>query len=91
MTFLRDPGPTTAHLATSAPTTITDELSLRYEGWRVAAASRIGVFFSTLAFYTFDTTGSYETVLVAFGFATLGVAALLLALPAVQPHSTQSG
>ena len=30
-----------------------DENSLRYEGWRVAAGSAVGVFFSTLLFYTF--------------------------------------
>ena len=30
-----------------------DENSVRYEGWRVAAAAGVGVFFSTLSFYTF--------------------------------------
>ena len=30
-----------------------DEDNLRYEGWRVAAASGFGVFFSVLSFYTF--------------------------------------
>ena len=30
-----------------------DENSLHYEGWRVTAASAVGVFFSTLLFYTF--------------------------------------
>ena len=30
-----------------------DEHSLRYEGWRITAAAGLGVFFSTVAFYTF--------------------------------------
>jgi MFS family permease len=65
------------------------ETSLRYEGWRVAAASGVGVFFASLAFYTFavllkpvseEHAWSREAVSLAFGSMTLGAA---LAAPLV--------
>jgi len=38
----------------------------------------------------FDATGSYEAVLVGFAAGTLGVAMLIIALPASTPHSTRA-
>jgi len=38
----------------------------------------------------FDATGSYEAVLVGFAAGTLGVAMLIIALPASMPHSTRA-
>lgn len=61
-----------------------DENRLRHPGWRVAAASGAGVFFSTLLFYTFavflkplaaELSGSRQAVASAYGVMA-GVAAL---------------
>jgi hypothetical protein len=70
-----------------------DENSLRYEGWRVSAASGVGVFLSSLLIYTFaiflkpiadEFSWSREQVSRAYSVAALtaGVcSALMLALP----------
>lgn len=60
-----------------------DESSLRFEGWRVAAASAVGVFFSTLPFYLFafllkplasELSGSRAEVAAAYGVMTAAAA-----------------
>jgi MFS family permease len=59
------------------------ETSPRYQGWRVVAASGVGVFFSTLAFFTFgvflkplsqEFGWSRETVTTAYGALALAAA-----------------
>ena len=68
-----------------------DENSLRYEGWRVAAGSAVGVFFATLLFYTFavflkplsaELGWSREALSSAYGLmaATAAVCAPILVL-----------
>ena len=65
---------------------MTDEHGLRYEGWRVAAASGVGVFvsFASVFIYTFgiflkplteEFAWSRESVSAAFGIAAMTVAA----------------
>ena len=68
-----------------APAVRGDESSLRYEGWRVAAAAGVGVFvsFASVAVYTFgiflkpladEFSWSRESVSAAFGIAAMTVA-----------------
>jgi predicted MFS family arabinose efflux permease len=69
----------------SLPVTPLDERNLRYEGWRVAGASGVGVFvsFASLLVYTFgvllkplaeEFSWSREAVSAAFGIAAMTVA-----------------
>ena len=73
----------TPSIAVSDLPTATNEQSLGYAGWRVVAGSGAGVFFASLAFYTFSVllkplTQEYgwsrEEVSRAFGAMTLGAA-----------------
>jgi MFS family permease len=67
---------TTARLAVAGA----DEASLGYPGWRVVAAAGVGVFFSTLAFFTFAVflkplgeAFSWSRETVSTGYAALAV------------------
>src|SRR5262245_53792797 len=73
----------TPPMAASAPPIVASEQTLRYAGWRVVAGSGAGVFFATVAFYTFavllkpltqEYGWSREEVSRAFGAMTLGAA-----------------
>jgi hypothetical protein len=75
---------------------ITPYLLSRYFGLRSVsslygltwtALGGAGAFGPILLAKVFDATGSYEVVLVQFAAGMLGVAALLLALPAYGPHA----
>jgi predicted MFS family arabinose efflux permease len=68
---------------TSLAQDVDEETSPRYEGWRVAAASGVGIFFATIPFFTFalflkplseEFSWSRESVSSAFGSMTLGAA-----------------
>src|SRR5262249_61598893 len=72
----------------STQVAMVDENSVRYEGWRVVAASGVTVFFASLFVYTFgvllrpltdEFAWSREAVSVAYGVAA--VAAALASVP----------
>jgi predicted MFS family arabinose efflux permease len=65
-----------------------DELSLRYEGWRVAAASASGVFFASLLVYTFpiflkplSEEFSWSRAQVSFAYGITAATSALSAAP----------
>src|SRR5215203_3590625 len=78
-------------MTVGAGSSVADEGSLRYEGWRVVAAAAVGVFvsFASLLVYTFgiflkpvaeEFAWSREGTSAAFGIAALTVAACSPAL-----------
>ena len=67
-------------------TPVVDEASVHYEGWRVAAASAVGVLCATVPFYSFSIllkplTAEFAWSREALAGITFAAGALLLLLP----------